>query len=301
MKGESLAQSAVSGASRLFLASITVQLIGLGSSIIVARHLMPLDYGTVAVAQTSLALAQILGGLGLAPAIAAGRLRDPGNLAAASILLTGFGFVLSLAFAIASPAIASWFSLREASLLLRVAGLSLPLSFAAVVPMALLQRELAFGRLGALAVVPQLLTSVLAVWLAIRGAGAWALVVPGLVAALCSSIWSNLHVRRLIWSRPKISGLSGVIHESGSLIGFQALNYAARQGDNLIIGKLLGPIELGVYSFAYGQLTRPLSLITGTVSSALVPTIGRITNDRERLARGLAEAVRELVEVMKVG
>ncbi|MBI4470773.1 MAG: oligosaccharide flippase family protein [Acidobacteria bacterium] len=287
----SLGRGAAGGAVRLLISAVSVQLIGLGASVIVARHLAPGDYGTVAVAQTTVAFAQVFGGLGFAPAIASGRLKQAGSLAAAWILLTVSGLVLGVAYLFAAPAIAAGFEIGEASLLLQAAGLSIPISFAGVVPLALLQRELKFGHLGILAVIPQLLAALLAIWLAVAGAGAWALVAPGLAAALCSSIWSTALVKPLIWAKPRLSGLHGLIKESGSLLGFQLLNYGARQGDNLIIGKLLGPVQLGLYAFAYGQLTRPLSLITGTVSNALVPTIGRIMDDPERLARGVTRAV----------
>lgn len=286
-----LGRSAVSGASKLLLSSVSVQLIGLAASVVVARHLLPADYGTVAVAQTTLALAQVLGGLGLAPAIATGRLRDPGHLSAAALLLFGFGAVLCLAYVATAPSIAKWFGVATSVGVLRVSALSVPLSFVTVVPVALLQRELKFSRMSALAIIPQALAAVLGVSMAVGGAGVWALVLPGLVAGVCSAIWSCAMVWPQVWSPPRLRGLKSLIGESGSLIGFQALNYGARQGDNLIVGRLLGPVQLGVYAFAYGQLTRPLSLITGTVSNALVPAIGHAAGDPDRLGRGVTRAV----------
>ena len=47
------------------------------------------------------------------------------------------------------------------------------------------------------------------------------------------------------------AAIAGVLGFSGSVLGFNALQYFARNSDNLVIGRMLGTVELGLYDYAY--------------------------------------------------
>src|SRR5690606_27975806 len=65
----------------------------------------------------------------------------------------------------------------------------------------------------------------------------------------------------------------------GSLIGFNLVNYWARNADNLLVGKLYGVNDLGIYNRAYSLLTLPLTLITGLMGTVLYPSLKKLKND----------------------
>jgi len=66
----------------------------------------------------------------------------------------------------------------------------------------------------------------------------------------------------------------------------------SQQGDNLVVGRWLGPAALGVYGRAYSLMVMPASAFGRIVNRVLFPIMSQVQNERHRLAnayeRGLA-------------
>ena len=71
----------------------------------------------------------------------------------------------------------------------------------------------------------------------------------------------------------------------------QVVNYAARYGDNLVVGRWLGTATLGLYSRAYSLMMLPQTYFTMALSSVLFPAFCEGGDDPRRLARGYLLAV----------
>jgi O-antigen/teichoic acid export membrane protein len=72
----------------------------------------------------------------------------------------------------------------------------------------------------------------------------------------------------------------------GNLTGFTTINYFSRNLDNLLIGRVWGAQQLGLYSKAYQLMMLPIDQINMPVGSVAVPALSRLTDtpDRYRLA-----------------
>lgn len=62
-------------------------------------------------------------------------------------------------------------------------------------------------------------------------------------------------------------------------------SYIAQEGDNAVVGKMLGTNALGIYHVAYKVATLPISEITDVVSKVVFPVYVKISDDRRRLQR----------------
>jgi PST family polysaccharide transporter len=72
----------------------------------------------------------------------------------------------------------------------------------------------------------------------------------------------------------------------GSAYSFSQLgNWVGLNGDNLVVTSTLGPAALGVYSRAYQLLVQPANLIGTVADKVLFPSLSRIQDDSDRLAR----------------
>ncbi|KKQ35044.1 MAG: Membrane protein involved in the export of O-antigen and teichoic acid [Microgenomates group bacterium GW2011_GWA2_37_6] len=60
-------------------------------------------------------------------------------------------------------------------------------------------------------------------------------------------------------------------------------SYSAENGDNIIVGKLLGTSSLGIYQVAYKFSTLPISEITDVVNKVVFPVYSRFSEDKDRL------------------
>ncbi len=67
-----------------------------------------------------------------------------------------------------------------------------------------------------------------------------------------------------------------------NLSGFGIVNYASRNADNLIIGRVLGSIQLGYYQMAYNLMLAPIQNISSVISQVAYPAFSRIQDDNER-------------------
>ena len=130
-----------------------------------------------------------------------------------------------------------------------------------------------------------------AIIMAWRGAGYWALVGFPLTLSLTRMALSWLMVR---W----IPGLPRRDAKVGSMIAFGghvAASYLIynmnRSADNVLIGWYWGAGPLGLYSRAYNLLMLPMRQLSAPVGSVLVPAFSRLQHDPERFARYYLRAI----------
>jgi O-antigen/teichoic acid export membrane protein len=126
------------------------------------------------------------------------------------------------------------------------------------------------------------------------GAGYWALLVQLAVSQLSGTAltWINC---RWIPGRPKRGvGARPMLKFGGYLTGFSFVNYFARNADNILIGKVWGSSELGLYAKAYGLLLLPLQQVNGPISAVAIPALSRLQNDPE----GFREFFRKVLSVI---
>jgi PST family polysaccharide transporter len=65
----------------------------------------------------------------------------------------------------------------------------------------------------------------------------------------------------------------------GNITGFNLFNFFARNLDNILIGKVAGEAQLGLYDRAYKLLLLPLSQITSPIAKVAVPLMARTQHD----------------------
>lgn len=68
-------------------------------------------------------------------------------------------------------------------------------------------------------------------------------------------------------------------------------NYFYHNGDNLVIGRLLGPASLGIYSRAYSISMLPITEFTDIISRVSFPVYVKISDDLPRLKRAYLRTI----------
>jgi PST family polysaccharide transporter len=261
------------------------------------RLLPPADFGLFAMVVVFTGFAMALADFGLASALVqlqnAGRSHE--DTAFVTTLVTGL-LLTGLFYGLAGPLAAFY----DAEPLVAVTRLFAPVfvlqSFSAV-PMALMQRSQAFGRMATADLLGVVVGGAVGVLAASRGLGVTSLVLMQLgivsvtaVAALSLGSW-----------RPGIRFSGGALRElvafGGGVTGFRLLNYWARQADNLLIGRFMGTAALGFYSRAYSLILMPMSQIAPVVSRVMFPVLSSLRNDRVAIRRTYTRVVSVLAMV----
>lgn len=279
----SLQARTVSGIVWTGAANVGRQTIGFVITILLARLLAPGEFGLVGMVVVFTGLARVLGEQGLAAAIVQrASLSEPQISSVFWISVLG-GLVLTAFFwALAEP-LARFYGVAQISELTRALAFGLFFAFLGAVPRAMLQRDLRFERLALIDVIGELSAGAVAIVLALRGAGAWSLVAHTLVA---SGLVTILALSVGAWApKPAFSyqSIYPMLGYGAGVSGFNIVNHAARNVDDLLIGRVFGASPLGIYGRAYALMLLPISQVTSVVGAVMFPALSRMQGDRDRV------------------
>jgi PST family polysaccharide transporter len=102
--------------------------------------------------------------------------------------------------------------------------------------------------------------------------------------------------------RPRVRPDRATINElwgfSSRLTGFNAINYWARNADNLLIGRFIGVNSLAYYNRAYTVMSLPGEIAASVTTPVLYPALSRIKDDRERVKRVYLRSIGLIALVM---
>ena len=121
-----------------------------------------------------------------------------------------------------------------------------------------------------------------AIWMALAGYGVWALVGSALAQSFVRTVALLALEPHPKWPRigPEIREL--LRFGSGFTLA-RVFNYGAAQGDNLVVGRVLGVASLGYYSRAFKLMMILVTYFAAVITRVLFPIMSRLQDDRDRL------------------
>ena len=285
-----LSQRAARGTATTLAAQLVRFALQFGSVLVLARLLVPADFGLVAMVTAVIGIAEIFRDFGLsAAAIQAPELSraQRANLFWAN---TGLGVACALVAVALTPVIVALYDEpRLGSVVPALAGVFV-LSGLNSQYRASLTRDMRFGVLAVSDVVAQAVGAAVAIGLAWAGAGLWALVAQQLVVALASLVVNVANARWLPGRPVRGAPIRGFMRYGSGFLGAQALMYATSNVDAVVVGAAWGKVEIGFYSRAYQLLMVPLNQINAPLTRVALPVLSRIQQDTQRLAHYVGRA-----------
>ena len=233
------------------------QALRLIATVVLARILVPSDFGLFALTSLAISLLSIFNDFGVGPALVVARDLDRRTRATALTLMIVSSLFLAGVLVAISPLVADAFGEdRLDELLLVVAG-SLFLSGPIWFHETMLQRDLEFVKRLVTKLTQTLTYIAVALTLAILDQGVWSLVighVAGYVAYLIALVAVSSERVAPGWDRGAARQLTG---SGRGFLAQDALEYAQQQSDAVAVGGVLGAGPLGLYGMAYrfGELT----------------------------------------------
>jgi O-antigen/teichoic acid export membrane protein len=252
-------------------------------AILLARLLVPRDFGLAGMALVFSGLAGILTDLSLGAALIQRKSLTERDRSTVFWTTTAGGVAMSLIGIALSPLVADFFSRPRVAPLFAAISVGFTLSALGQTQNALLTREMAFRSLEIRIMIATLFGAAAAVALALAGAGPWAIIAQ----SLCTSGASTLLLWTLSPWRPRFV-FSGESFRTLGSFGFKTLLsklllYVNLNGDNLLIGKYLGARALGIYAVAYNVMFLPMSRIITPIRDVFYTAFVRLQNDPLRL------------------
>lgn len=251
-------------------------------ALVVARLLEPADYGLMGMAVTVTGFLEAFRGFGFTSAVIQRKEVNDRVLNGVFWIGTLFSFTLAATLALGAPWIGKFYHDARVADIILVLSLNFVILPFGMVPTALLNRRMEFARLGFQDFSQSLLAGASALALAASGWGVWALVGGSLVNAITGAIVVNALCPWRPGLRFSWQDVRDTVGFGGNVAGFQIFNYWARKGDDLIIGRFLGPQQLGYYSLGYRLMLMPLELVTTVLARVLYPALSRLRDDEKR-------------------
>lgn len=258
---------------------------------ILARLLDPRDFGLVALALIFTAFLETIADLGLSQALVVTRDDEVLERADAVFLASvALGAALTLIVAGLGPLMALFFDQPELSWLMGLLGANFLLRALGSTHYALAEKRIDFRARTQAEVADVLVRGVASVALAAAGLGAASIVLGYLAgtAALSATLWAVVPWRPRL--RARRGDLRGLVRFGAAYSAVDALVAVNRNVDYVFVGRVLGPVSLGLYSLAFRLpelLVMNLSLVAGRV---LFPAFAAVA--REALADAFLVAFR---------
>lgn len=272
---------AVGGMSWTFLSYAVNRSVTFASTLVLARLLVPSDFGLLALATLAIGLFGLFRDLGLGSTLVLRQDLDRRALGTILTLMVGSSLVLAALVSAVSPLAAAVFDEPRLTQILPPLTLTLVLGAFAWFYGAMMQRELRFRRQFAFAMVQTAVYAPAAIVLAALGAGVWSLVIAQLLGGLASCVsvaWLAPYHVRPRFDRAVARDVLG----SGS--GFMAQGWLAFVEENVdfvVVGRALGATGLGYYSMAYRLGETPLRAIAGPIAQVTFPRFARMHAEDE--------------------
>lgn len=281
----------VSGVSWSVFSQVLKQGFTFAISLVVARILGPSIYGLVGMVTVFTNFAALFSELGFGPAIIQRKELEAKHLNAAFWSTVVTGLLLTLLMAGLSPVIAKFYDKPVLAPLSAVVALQFLLSACNVVQIALLTRQMRFRQLAFIDVTATVVAGTLGLCMALKGAGPWSLVAQSLGNAFISVVlaWITSNWRPSFGFQ--MSACRDLLKFSGYLVGFNIVNYWARNLDALLVGRVIGATALGFYTRAYSLMLLPLSQVSFILGKVMFPALSSIQHDKERVKRAYLKAI----------
>jgi O-antigen/teichoic acid export membrane protein len=277
-----LRQQVVSGVGWKIATQVVVQATRIVVGVVLARLLVPRDYGLASMALIFVGVASIFTDLSLGTALIARRTITERDRSTAFWTTIVAGAVCAGGGVAAAPLVADFFSTPAVAPLFAATSALFFITSLSSTQIALLNREMQFRSLQLREMAGAVTGGALGVALAVAGTGAWALVAQALAAETISLV--------LVWRfspwRPRATYSTESLRSLGSFAGktsgARVLGYVNLNADNFLIARFLGAAPLGIYSVAYNVMFAPISRLALPIQQVLFPAFALIADDPAR-------------------
>jgi O-antigen/teichoic acid export membrane protein len=271
------------GAVWMVALRLSVTLLGFASTVILARLLLPADFGLVALGTSMVAALDLLTSFRFEVALIADQKAGRPEYDTAWTLNQLLGLALALLLCLAAwPAALFYEEPRLAPIVLALAAGAL-LDGLQNIGVVNFRRDLNFSREFIFSVSKKLVQVVVAGSLAWWFRSYWALAAGILAASVTGVIASYaMDPYRPRWSLARARELFGF---SKWLVVDNLMFFLRHRSSTVLIGKLIGPGPVGLFTLAYELAMLAHNNLTAPIDRAMFPGYSRMAEDRELLTR----------------
>lgn len=261
--------------------------IGFVSTLILARLLMPADFGLVAMAMAVFAFVEIAGSFGFDLALIRNQKRDRAQYDSAWTLQVGYAIIAGVVLAALAIPTASFFAdPRLTGVMLVLAAVALAQGFENI-GIVDFRKDFQYGRDFQLMLLKKLVSFGVTMVLAYQFRSYWALL-GGMVASRVMGVVLSytMHPYRPRFDVSQIRSLMGF---SQWIVLTRVISYFGNRGPDFLLGRVLDAGSLGLFRVAREVATLPTTELMYPIMRAVFPGFAAVAQDRKALARSFLQ------------
>lgn len=282
-----------------FNSSLVVRFLNLAKNIILARLLLPDDFGVFGLALIIIGFAELFSNVGAGASLIykhdSTDTRQADTVFWVNLIIST---MLAALVAIMAPQVAKFYGRLDLIPVLIVLAISLWFQTGSNVHRNFILSKLRFRSIPVIDAFVGIITFISAIALALKGYGVWSLVLSNLIGNFinavlicCVSGWlPKLHF--------SLSSLKILIPFSGYYFGAAIVWYFVLTMDNLLVGKFLDMKSLGFYTIAYNYSLLPVTIIANSLGNVSIPELARIYNNPDQFWQAFYQVSTLLVKTV---
>lgn len=248
--------------------------------ILLARLLLPSDFGLIAILSVFISFSNVLVQSGFSTALVKAKKINDDEISSIfnfSLIVAVLLYILLFFFA---PIIANFFNIQELSLLIRVYSLSIFPFFFNSIQVSLLRRNFRFKSLAICTVFTVIISGSMAVFFAKNGYGVWTLIFQQLIYIVLLSLLLTIVTKWLPKPILRLSVIKPMINFGTKVLVTGIISELFLEFRTLVIGKMYAPASLAFYNRGKSFPDTLFKNITTSLQAVLLPVLSMQENIR---------------------
>jgi len=240
---------------------------------------------------------EALDGLGTSAALVHARSLTQEQLDSLFWFIVGSAVLVGVITLAAARAYAAFYGAAGMSAYFIAVAIKQPLVGAAVIPLALMNRDLQYERIAIVNLCATFVTAAARLGLAILGAGAWALVIAYAASGLFILVGALVAKPFRPGLRLRMAPISPLLHFGLRATASSLFEQTFNNVGYILVGWFYGAAPLANYRVAFDVATQPAIALGILINRAALPVFAKVAAARDALAQSLTWSLERLLVV----
>lgn len=292
MDNITLKKKTISGLLFKTVERVLLQGVTLVISIILARLLMPEDYGNVTLLLVFITLLEVVITYGFGAALIQKKESDSLDFSTCfyfSLVLSG---ALYLIIFFTSPLIALFYGNESLTLMIKIIGIKIIFSGINSIQSAYIAKNFLFKRSMIISAIATLVSGGIGIYLAVLGYGEWSLIIQTVLSSALLVLLTFIFVRMPLQIRFSFCRLKSLFGFGWKLMAIGFLNTGYDELRSLIIGKRYSTVDLAYYDKGRNFPKLISNNVNAIIDGVIFSTMSNVQDDCEKVVNVLSRSIR---------
>lgn len=267
------------------------------SNLVLARLLMPSDFGTIGVLVIFTTLSAVLIDSGLSSALVQKKEITETDTSTVFYTNLALAFLVYIVIYFTSPLVAIYFNNPDLTILLRVIELMVVIDAFATIQSTLLVRSMSFKIITIIKIVSIIIAVIVSILCALYGLGVWSLVIQFLTFSSLRAISLWFVIRWKPRWQYSLESFKSLFNYGSKLLLSSFVAELYNNFQSILIGRHFPPKELGLYTQARQLQQIPVDSLSKVVNQVSFPAYAQLQEQHEELVDMVRKNLKVLVFV----